>query len=90
MITARCTCGFTELPDEEMSDHLLLVFETHDSRGNDGQVHEDCQHLHCACGLAATTTEELDTHLLAAFTPHDATASDGRRHAPAEQEPATP
>ena len=73
-----------------MTDHLLLVFERPDSKGNDGQVHEEREHLHCACGLAATTTEELDAHLLTAFTPPDATGSDGRRHAPAEQEPAAP
>jgi hypothetical protein len=90
MNAAHCTCGFTELADEEISDHLLLVFEPQDSTGNDGQVHEERQLRHCACGLAATTPEELDAHLLAAFTPRDATGNDGRRHAPARQEPATP
>jgi hypothetical protein len=90
MNAAHCTCGFTELADEEITDHLLLAFEPHDSTGNDGQVHEERQHLHCACGLAAITSEELDAHLLAAFTPHDATGSDGRRHAPAGQGPAVP
>jgi hypothetical protein len=90
MIAAQCTCGFTELADEEMTDHLLLAFEPHDSRGNDGLVHEERARLQCACGLAAITSEELDAHLLAAFTPQDATGSDGRRHAPAEQEPAAP
>jgi hypothetical protein len=90
MIAAQCTCGFTELADEEITDHLLLAFEPRDSKGNDGQVHEERQHLHCACGLAATTSQGLDAHLLAAFTPRDATGNDGRRHAPAPQEPAAP
>ncbi|HUN31417.1 MAG TPA: hypothetical protein VMU95_05300 [Trebonia sp.] len=87
---AQCTCGFTELADEKMTDHLLLVFETPDSTGNDGQVHEERQLRHCACGLATATSQELDAHLLAAFTPRDATGNDGRKHAPAPQEPATP
>jgi hypothetical protein len=83
MIAAQCTCGFTELADEEMSDHLLLVFEPHDSKGNDDLIHEERERLECACGLAAITSEELDAHLLTAFTPHDATGTDGHRHAPA-------
>ena len=80
MISARCTCGFTELADEEMTDHLLLVFEPADHIGNDGLVHEERERLTCACGLAAITSEEFDAHILKAFTPSDAIGNDGRRH----------
>jgi hypothetical protein len=84
MITAQCSCGFRELADEEIIDHLQLVFEPDDLRGNDGQVHEERDRLACACGLSAITTEELDAHLLNVFTPGDAIGSDGRRHLPPE------
>jgi hypothetical protein len=80
MISARCTCGFSELADEEMTDHLLLVFEPADRIGNDGLAHEERGHLTCACGFSAITTEEFDEHILKAFTPSDAIGSDGRRH----------
>ena len=80
MISARCTCGFTELADEEMSDHLLLVFEPDDHIGNDGVAHEERGHLTCACGFTAITSEEFDTHILKAFTPGDAIGNDGRKH----------
>jgi hypothetical protein len=84
MMAAQCSCGFTELADEEITDHLQLVFEPGDLRGNDGLIHEERDHLACACGLSAITTEELDAHLLAVFTPGDAIGCDGRRHLPAE------
>jgi hypothetical protein len=80
MIAARCTCGFTELADEELTDHLLLVFEPEDHIGNDGLAHEERERLTCACGLTAITSEEFDAHILKVFTPSDAIASDGERH----------
>ncbi len=80
MIAARCSCGFTELADEEMTDHLELVFEPADSRGNDGLVHEELGRLTCLCGLVAITTEELDEHFIKVFTPDNATGWDGNRH----------
>ncbi len=82
MTAAHCTCGFTELADEELGDHLLLVFEPEDRTGNDGLAHEEREHLTCACGLVASTSDELDAHLLRVFTPADAIGSDGRRHEP--------
>jgi hypothetical protein len=82
MVAARCSCGFTELADEEMMDHLLRVFETDDQKGTDGLVHEEREPLACACGLSAITVEELDAHLLKAFTPVDAIGHDGKRHEP--------
>jgi hypothetical protein len=82
MIAARCSCGFTELADEELNDHLLHVFEPDDHIGNDGLAHEERDPLACLCGLAAITPEELDAHFLKAFTPDDAIGSDGRRHDP--------
>jgi hypothetical protein len=82
MTAARCTCGFTELADEELTDHLLLIFEPDDHIGNDGQAHEERQPLTCACGLTAITPQDLDAHFIEAFTPGDATGSDGKRHEP--------
>jgi hypothetical protein len=80
VIAAQCSCGFTELADEEIIDHLELLFEPDDLRGNDGQVHEETGGLTCSCGLAAVTTEELDRHFLGLFMPADAIGRDGRRH----------
>jgi hypothetical protein len=80
MITARCACGFTELADEEIGDHLLLVFEPEDHVGSDGLPHEERDHLTCACGFSAITSEEFDRHILKVFAPDDAIGTDGRRH----------
>jgi hypothetical protein len=80
MISARCTCGFTELADEELIDHLLLLFEPGDRVGNDGIFHEEREHLTCACWYTAITPEEFDAHMLKVFTPDDAIGSDGHRH----------
>jgi hypothetical protein len=80
MTTARCTCGFTELADEQMIDHLLQVFEPDDHIGNDGLAHEERQPLTCACGLTASTPGALDAHMLQAFTPDDAKDRDGQLH----------
>jgi len=80
MALADCVCGFTELADEEMTDHLELVFESADLTGNDGQVHQETSSLTCSCGLTAITTDELDIHFLAVFTPADAVGRDGRKH----------
>ena len=84
VIAARCACGFRELADEEIIDHLELVFEPADLTGNDGQAHEERDRLTCACGLSAITPEELDEHFLKVFTPGDAIGTDGRRHEPPE------
>ena len=86
MTATRCTCGFTELVDEELTDHLLQVFEPDDHMGNDGLAHEERERLACACGLATSTPEELDAHFRKIFTPDDAIGRDGRRHdqAPAD------
>jgi hypothetical protein len=80
MLAARCTCGFTELADEELTDHLLQVFENDDPLGNDGQEHEEHQRLTCACGLTAATPEDLDMHFLKVFAADDAIGNDGQRH----------
>jgi hypothetical protein len=84
MTATRCTCGFTELADEELTDHLLAVFEPADHMGNDGQAHEERAHLTCACGLTASTPGEFDAHILKVFAPSDAIGSDGLGHGPAE------
>jgi hypothetical protein len=82
MTAARCTCGFTELADEEMTDHLLRVFEPDDHMGNDGLAHEERERLTCACGSTTSTPEQLDSHFLKVFTPDNAIGSDGHRHEP--------
>jgi hypothetical protein len=76
----QCLCGFTELADEEITDHLELVFEPGDLTGSDGRVHEETGSLACSCGLAAITSEGLDRHFLAVFTPAGAVGPDGRVH----------
>jgi hypothetical protein len=80
VLAVMCACGFKELADEELTDHLELLFEPKDLRGHDGQVHEETSNLTCSCGLSAITTEELDAHFLGVFTPTDAIGSDGRKH----------
>jgi anti-sigma regulatory factor (Ser/Thr protein kinase) len=80
VIAARCSCGFMELADEEIIDHLELVFAPDDLVGNDGQAHEEHGRLTCACGLSAITSEELDEHCWKVFTPYEAIGRDGRRH----------
>jgi hypothetical protein len=81
MTTPACTCGFTELPDETLADHLLLAFDPQDRKGPDGLVHEEHGNLTCACGLTATTPADLDLHFFRAFTPLDAIGIDGNKHA---------
>lgn len=80
MTVAQCSCGFTELEDEHITDHLHRVFEPEDMTGDDGQLHLEGRSLECLCGFSAPTTEELDAHLLKALTPYDATGRDGDRH----------
>ena len=82
MTAARCTCGFTDLADEKLTDHLLAVFEPDDHMGNDGLAHEERERLTCSCGLTASTPGELDAHFLKVFTPDDAIGRDGQRHEP--------
>jgi hypothetical protein len=75
-----CLCGFTEQPDENLTDHLERVFTPAGMRATDGQVHEEADDLACACGLAVATPGELDAHFLIVFTPDDGTGSDGSKH----------
>jgi hypothetical protein len=82
MLATRCSCGFERLEDEEVSDHLLAVFEPHDAIGSDGQLHQEEELRHCSCGFSATTGPELDAHFLAVFTPPNAIAPDGTKHHP--------
>jgi hypothetical protein len=80
MTNGKCSCGFEELADEALIDHLQLVFTPEDDRGSDGLVHEETRAFACRCGLAAATGDDLDDHLLEAFTPADGVGRDGRRH----------
>jgi hypothetical protein len=79
MTATKCSCGFTELADETITDHLLVAFEPDDRTGTDGQVHEEGGPLTCACGFAAATGDDLDEHFLKAFTPAGAIGRDGHR-----------
>jgi hypothetical protein len=80
MPIARCLCGFAELDDETIADHLAVVFTPDDSVGNDGKVHEELSEHACACGFSAGSARDLEGHLVAMFTPADSTGLDGQRH----------
>jgi len=80
MPIARCLCGFAELDDETLADHLAVVFTPDDCVGNDGKVHEELPGRACACGFSGTSADALEGHLMAAFTPGDGTGLDGRKH----------
>ena len=82
MPATRCTCGFESQPDDEITDHLLTVFDPPDSLGTDGQPHEERAALTCSCGFRAAPPAALDDHFLAAFTPAGEIARDGRQHHP--------
>jgi len=84
MITMQCTCGFTELDDETLIDHLQLAFEPADHTGSDGLAHEEAARLSCLCGFTAIASDDLDQHFLAVFVPADAIGRDGRKHEPAK------
>jgi hypothetical protein len=80
MLATRCACGFERLPDEEVIDHLLAVFEPQDTTGNDGRPHQEMALRACSCGFQAASGDELDMHFLAVFTAADAVGTDGNRH----------
>ncbi|HEX4833299.1 MAG TPA: hypothetical protein VH478_19640 [Trebonia sp.] len=81
MLSAACLCGFTELADETLVDHLERVFTPADMRGTDGQVHQETDALACGCGFTASGPPSLDAHFLAVFTPADSIGRDGKKHA---------
>lgn len=81
MTDARCSCGFTESAAEQLIDHLLEAFTPPDSRGNDGQLHEELAQA-CACGYTPTAPGDLDAHFLAVFTPAGSISRDGETHVP--------
>ncbi|HUN31958.1 MAG TPA: hypothetical protein VMU95_08040 [Trebonia sp.] len=80
MIATQCACGFTELDDEEILDHLAVVFTPDNCVGNDGQVHEELSGRACACGFDGVTSEGLEAHFVQVFQPTDGIGLDGRRH----------
>ena len=80
MTDIRCSCGFTELADETLTDHLHREFAPDDSRGNDGRIHEETTPLACACGVVAAEPGALDEHFLAVFTSADRIGRDGKKH----------
>jgi hypothetical protein len=87
MPATRCHCGFERLEDEEVTDHLLAVFEPEDGLGTDGKVHQEEELRTCSCGFSAATADDLDAHFLAVFTPVDAIGPDGKRHEPLDAAP---
>jgi hypothetical protein len=83
----RCTCGFRELPGQDIIAHLLAVFTPPDHKAPDGTVHEETwEPLTCACGLATGTRDQLHGHWLAVFTPHDHIGPDGILHETARRD----
>ncbi len=80
MLARRCACGFEELEDEQVIDHLLAVFESPDSAGADSLVHLEMALKACSCGLSFASGGEMDAHFLAVFMPVDSVGSDGRKH----------
>jgi hypothetical protein len=80
MPISRCLCGFAELDDETLADHLAVVFTPDDSVGTDGNVHEELPEHACACGFSGNSADVLEGHLVAAFTPRDGIGLDGGRH----------
>jgi hypothetical protein len=81
--SACASCSFERQPDEEVTDHLLTVFDPLDATGTDGQIHTERAPLSCACGFPGTSPEALGTHFLAKFTPAGKIAPDGLKHEPA-------
>jgi hypothetical protein len=77
---AQCLCGFTELDDETIADHLAVAFTPEDCVGNDGKVHEELSEHACACGFAVGSAGGLEAHLMAIFTPGDGIGLDGKSH----------
>jgi hypothetical protein len=80
MTPVNCTCGFTELADETLTDHLVWVFTPEDGKGNDGLLHEETGHRTCLCGLVAAAPDGLDRHFITVFTTDDAIGRDGKKH----------
>jgi hypothetical protein len=80
MPTSSCSCGFTELSDESLTDHLQYVFEPDDNRGFDGLDHTETSPLTCSCGFTAVIPVALDKHFLAVFMPPSRIGRDDRRH----------
>jgi hypothetical protein len=80
MVILQCLCGFTELADESLTDHLHRVFAPQNGIGRDGEVHDEASDCACLCGLRTDTAVELDEHFLAVFTPDDAIGDDGQQH----------
>jgi hypothetical protein len=80
MVATRCVCGFTELEDEQMLDHLALMFTPDDCVGSDGKVHDELSGRACCCGFSGATAAELELHFLESFQPPGRIGRDGRRH----------
>jgi hypothetical protein len=75
-----CSCGFTELADESITDHLQYTFELDDNRGIDGLIHAETSEFTCSCGLTAAVAAAVDEHFLAVCTPPDRIGRDGKEH----------
>jgi hypothetical protein len=81
-LATRCACGFKELADEQVIDHLFAAFEPADFVGTDGNIHEEMAVRVCSCGFSAISGAEMDAHFLAAFTPAGQVGRDGHTHEP--------
>jgi hypothetical protein len=81
-LATRCACGFEQLADEQLIDHILAAFEPADAVGTDGKVHEEMAGQTCSCGFSAVSGDEMEAHFLAVFTPAGSVGRDGRAHEP--------
>ena len=82
LLATQCACGFAELADEQVIDHVLAAFESADAVGADSKIHEEMAARACSCGFSAISCAEMDAHFLAAFTPAGHVGRDGRTHEP--------
>lgn len=80
MPSAQCRCGFTELADESLMDHLHRVFAPQDGIGTDGELHDETTGPACLCGFTGEKPDDLDRHFLAVFRPANGIGDDGREH----------
>jgi hypothetical protein len=87
VLATRCACGFEELADEQLIDHLLSVFEPEGAIGTDGDINLELTSLACSCGLSFPSVEQFDAHFLARFTPASSVGRDGQRHQPVPNAP---
>jgi len=81
-LATQCACGFEQLADEQLIDHMLAAFESPGAVGADGKIHDELAGQACSCGFLALSGDEMESHFLAIFTPVGSVGRDGRVHEP--------